>query len=158
MLFYNSRITVKPWASCNFHFSFEFSVGVCHNRNIFKCDTFSQMTLNPVSHVLVLTLNSNLFDQQWPYKREIWIAENVYFYSVIFRTNIRQILPASIYLFKVSNRNIGEKMWNTFKFNSKNARTRSLTSFYCFCCWLWTCFTPFSSVSFFTLNKKQLTG
>ena len=153
MLFYNSRITMKPWASCNFHFRFEFSIGVCH-----KCDTFLQMTLNPVSHVLVLTLNSNLSDHQWPYKREIRIAENVYFYSVIFRTNIRQILPASNYLLKVSNRNIGEKMWNMFKFNSKNARTRPLTSFYCFCCWLWTCFTTFSSVSFFTLNKKQLTG
>ena len=33
-----------------------------------------------------------------------------------------------------------------FKVNNKNTRTTSVTSFWGFYCWLWTYFTPFSSV------------
>ena len=34
-----------------------------------------------------------------------------------------------------------------FKVNNKNTRTMSLMPFGCFYCWLWTCFTLFSSAS-----------
>ena len=56
-------------------------------------------------------------------------------------------MSANIYLFKVSNRNTRKKMWNMFKVNNKNIRTTSVTSFWCFFCWLLTYFTPFPSVS-----------
>ena len=34
-----------------------------------------------------------------------------------------------------------------FGVNNENTRTTSVTSFWCLYCWLWICFTPFSSVS-----------
>ena len=37
---------------------------------------------------------------------------------------------------------------------NRNSRTTSLTSFRCFYCWLWTYFTPFSSVSI--INFEQV--
>ena len=41
-----------------------------------------------------------------------------------------------------------------FKVNNKDTRVTSLTSFWCLYCYLWTCFTPFSSV--FTVNFEQV--
>ena len=41
-----------------------------------------------------------------------------------------------------------------FKVNNKDTRVTSLTSFWCLYCYLWTCFTPFSSV--FTVNCEQV--
>ena len=38
-------------------------------------------------------------------------------------------------------------MWNLFKVKNKDTRTTSVTSFWCFCCQLWTYFTPCPSVS-----------
>ena len=37
--------------------------------------------------------------------------------------------------------------WNLFKFDNKDARTKLLTLFWCFHCWLWASFTPCSDVS-----------
>ena len=39
-------------------------------------------------------------------------------------------------------------MWNMFKVNNKDIRTTLLASFWCLYCYLWTYFTPCSSVSF----------
>ena len=41
-----------------------------------------------------------------------------------------------------------------FKVNNKNTRTMSMTSFWCFYCYLWTYFTPFSSASI--VNFEQV--
>ena len=42
--------------------------------------------------------------------------------------------PANIYLFKVDNKILEKGMKNMFKFDNKNTRTTSLTSFWCFYC------------------------
>ena len=39
---------------------------------------------------------------------------------------------AFIYLLKFNNRNPRKRLWVTFKFNNKNTRTTSVTSFWCF--------------------------
>ena len=39
--------------------------------------------------------------------------------------------PTNIYLFKADNGNTRKKMWNMLKFNNKNTRAMSLTSFWC---------------------------
>ena len=43
-------------------------------------------------------------------------------------------------------------VWNMFKVNNKNTRT----SFWCFYCWLWTYFTPFSSVSIVDFEQANV--
>ena len=66
-----------------------------------------------------------------------WFSENSY--------------PASIYLFKVSNKNTRKKLWNMFKVNNKNTSTTSVTSFRFFYCLFWIYFTRFSSIFYFWL-------
>ena len=47
-----------------------------------------------------------------------------------------------------------------FKVNNKNTRTTSIKSFWCFSCYIWTYFTPFSNVSivdFEQVNFKWVT-
>ena len=52
--------------------------------------------------------------------------------------------PASSDLFKVNYRNSRKKLRNMFKVNDKDTRTMSMTSFWCFYCWIRTYFTPSS--------------
>ena len=47
-------------------------------------------------------------------------------------------------------------MYNMFKVNNKNARTTSMTSFWCFHCLLWTYITLFSIFLLLILKKKIL--
>ena len=47
-------------------------------------------------------------------------------------------------------------MWNVFKVNNKNPRTSSLPLFLCFCCELWTYFTPFSSASIVDFQQVNI--
>ena len=47
-----------------------------------------------------------------------------------------------------------KKVWNMFKFNNKNTRTLSLTSFWCFIVNFWSYFTPFSCI--FIVDFEQV--
>ena len=49
-----------------------------------------------------------------------------------------------------------QMVWNMFKVNIKNTRTKSLTSFWCFYCWLGTYFKSFSSVSIIDFEQVNV--
>ena len=68
------------------------------------------------------------------------LVENGLKWSILRQENN----SANIYLFKLNNRNTRKKVWYLFKFNDNITRK---TPFWCFYCWFWTYFTPFSSVS-----------
>ena len=59
---------------------------------------------------------------------------------------IKQVrVPANICLFKFNDRKT-KKLWNISKVNIKITRTTSMTSSWCFCCYLLTYFTLFNKV------------
>ena len=47
-------------------------------------------------------------------------------------------------------------MWNIFKVNNKDTRTTSLSSFWCLYCYLWTYFSPSSSVSIVDFDQVNV--
>ena len=53
---------------------------------------------------------------------------------------VTAINPATIYLFKVNNRNTEKKVWHMFKVKCKNTRITSMTSLWHFYCLFWTYF------------------
>ena len=62
-------------------------------------------------------------------------------------SNYKHYILASIYLFKVKNRNKRKKRWIYSKLTIKAPEKKSMRSFCCFYRWLWTHFTPFPNVS-----------
>ena len=81
----------------------------------------------------------------------LWVCNNIIVMLCVTMINIKieqfeLSFPASSDLLKVKNRNSRKKLWNMFKVNDKDTRTISMTSLWCFYCWLRTYFTPSSSV------------
>ena len=64
------------------------------------------------------------------------------------------ILSQQYYISKVSNTVIENKLWNMFMCNKKDTRTTPIASFWCLYCYLWTYFTPWSTVSI--VNFEQV--
>ena len=73
----------------------------------------------------------------------------VYYQSLVQTGSI----PAGNYMFKVNNRNTRTKCEICSKLTIK-VPERHQASFWCLYCWLWTYFTPYSSVS--TVNFEQV--
>ena len=59
---------------------------------------------------------------------------------------IHSALPNLHLLIESPPRKHQNNAWNLFKVKNKDTRTKSLASFWCLYCKLWTYFTPFSSV------------
>ena len=65
-------------------------------------------------------------------------------------------IPANIYLFKVINRDTRKRCEIYSELTIKTTKTTSTTSFWGFYCYLWTYFTPFSSVYIVDFAQKNV--
>ena len=99
----------------------------CWKFSIYQCRHGSQICLKKCLGFLrneLLVFAENGLKNGWPG-------------SLLFRKHY----PAGIYLLNVNNRN-NSKVWNMFKVNNKDTRTK----LWCLCWWLWTYFASCFSV------------
>ena len=80
----------------------------------------------------------------------------LFYFRFIFSTNL--LWPSGCLSSRIRKWGHWSRVWNMFGVGDEDSTTMSMTSFWCFCCLLWTCFALPSPLSVFYFRHVGVCG